>query len=256
MSLTPTDVDSGSLDRLFDADNYLFFHDAFMPPARRTLEADFLKTALHLRPNISLLDLGCGHGRHTNRLAPFVESVVGVDRNPAFLSIAQREAREASLTNVTYLSGDLREPPILAEFDRVLLVNTILGLFSDLEAEKLLSRIFLALKPGGLLCVDTINRDTILVDFKPDSVTEKDNNYLIDRLHFDPATGRMNNDRVYIRSGISYPASFSLRLHNLTEISTLLTRTGFVVSKLFGAWNGDLFGVSSKKIIAIAEKPG
>jgi len=255
VSSTPTKVATEALDRLFDADNYLFFHDAFMPPARRTLEADFLKAALEFRPNLALLDLGCGHGRHTNQLAPFLGRVVGIDRNPTFLNIARQEAAAIPLTNVSYLGGDIREVAYPAEFDRILLVDTILGLFSDVEADELLVRIFAALRPGGLLCVDTINRDTILVDFKPHAVAEKDNDYLIDRLHFDPATGRMTNDRVYIRSGVSYPAAFSLRLHNLTELSALLTKAGFVVEKVFGAWNGDQFGAQAKKIIAIAKKP-
>lgn len=131
MPAPAVDLHNRALDQLFETDNYPFFHDAFMPPERRALEVGFPESALELRSGLSVLDLACGHGRHSNHLALRVEKVVGIDRNTAFLDLARVEAAEPGVTNVQYCVGDIRDITDERAFDRVMLVNTVFGLFSD-----------------------------------------------------------------------------------------------------------------------------
>lgn len=241
-----------ALDQLFQADNYLYFHDTFMPPARRALETALLESALGLNPGLSVLDLACGHGRHANRLAPLVRQVTGIDRSPAFLDLAAREAAELGISNVRYQVGDIRDLGELAPFDRIMLVNTVFGLFDDAQNDALLSSISRTLASDGRFIFDVINRDMILSGLSAHGVAEKDGDFLIDRLEFSPLTGRMTNNRIYIRRGVTQPARFSLRLYNLTELTTLLTRAGLETLDVFGGWGGEPFEPQSKKIILVA----
>lgn len=241
---------------LFDADNYLYFNaDTFLSPARTALETKFLHDHLSILQSHAVLDLACGHGRHANYLADMAGRVVAWDNNAKFIDLARRhDAASGRTKSVEYCHRDIRTLDATAEFDRVLLLNTVFGIFNDDDSLALLIQIHRALRPGGLLCFDVVNRDTILVDFQPDSVQEKDGNFLRDRLTFDPKTGRMWNRRVYVRSGHETAAPFSLRLFNYTELAGMLTNVGFAIQSAFGNWEADPFTADSKKIVIVAQR--
>jgi len=243
-----------ALDSLFHANNYLYFHDAINPPARRGAEVEFLVDALDLKPEMSLLDLGCGHGRHANILATHVREVTAVDRSTDFLAIAREEARRKGLDNIYFEEKDIRNIEYVQRFDRVVLANTIFGLFSDTENSHLLERTKTSLRRGGRLFVDVINRDTILTDFRPQAITQRGEDYLLEQLSFDPATGRMSNKRVYMRMGKAMEAPFSLKLYNFSEISLLLFNAGLRIVRAYEGWSGDPFTATSKKILLVAER--
>lgn len=213
---------NSSLDTLFKASDYLHFHDLIYPPERRDVEVGFLINALKLTRSMAILDMGCGHGRHANMLAAHVREVVGIDRSDEFLARAKEEANRLCLTNVAYHAGDIREVEFPRRFGAAILASTIFGLFTDEENIRILVNLRNSLRRGGRLFFDVINRDTVLVDFKPDAVTEHNGSYLLDRLAFDPAAGRMTNRRVYLRDGVVTEATFSLRLYNLSDIMSLL----------------------------------
>jgi hypothetical protein len=99
-----------------------------------------------------------------------------------------------------------------------------------------------------------INRDTILVDFQPDHIFEKDGNLLLDRCSFNERTGRMTNRRIYLKDGRTSNATFSLRLYNYTEIVALLAAAHFDVIDVFGDWHASPMDSRSKKIVLIAQK--
>ena len=54
-----------------------------------------------------VLDVGCGAGRLTLRLASWCRSVVGLDRDPAALKEARQRALEAQLANVEFHEADV-----------------------------------------------------------------------------------------------------------------------------------------------------
>jgi SAM-dependent methyltransferase len=60
----------------------------------------------HLRPDIDVLDVGCGHGAHSLEVAPQVRSVLGYDRTAAWVALAQRTADERGITNATFVCHD------------------------------------------------------------------------------------------------------------------------------------------------------
>jgi SAM-dependent methyltransferase len=52
-----------------------------------------------------LLDLGCGTGHLTIPLAPYVESIIGLDPQSEMLAEAERCANEANVTNILWIRG-------------------------------------------------------------------------------------------------------------------------------------------------------
>ncbi len=255
---TREDDIASDLDALFDADNYLFFYqDQFLTEERTRLEAAFVRERLGIDETTSLLDLACGHGRHANALAKDARLVLGIDTNSRFLEIAKKHASAGGISNATFINKDIRNLDYTEEFERATLLNTVFGLFSDDENYDLLLRINKALKPSGKLCLDVINRDTILVDFQPSGILEKkENRFLLDRLSFNERTGRMTNRRIYLKDGRTTNASFSLRLYNYCEIAALLAAARFDLVEVFADWNATPMDYKSKKMVIIAEKTG
>ena len=111
--------------------------------------------------DIKILDLGCGPGLYTYRLARLGYSLTGIDYSRNSLNYARRFARKENLEieykNQNYLTIDYKE-----EFDVILLIYCDLGALTDKEREILLGRIHQSLKPGGLFIFDVFtdkNRD-------------------------------------------------------------------------------------------------
>jgi trans-aconitate methyltransferase len=92
-------------------------------------------------PNERILDLGCGTGHLTNRIAASGAAVVGVDSSPAMIESARKNYPELDFveTNATSLSFD-------AEFDAVF-SNATIHWIKDQSG--LTAAIWRALKPGG-----------------------------------------------------------------------------------------------------------
>ena len=109
-----------------------------------------------LPENAIVADLGCGTGRTTARLAPWVGKVIGVDGSAAMLKAAKSRTQE--FPNVELRRGDLTAVPIdSATCDAALLV---LVLSYVAEPEHVLKEMARILKPGGrAVVVDLLPHD-------------------------------------------------------------------------------------------------
>lgn len=202
---------------------------------------------------MKILDLACGYGRHANQLAELGHYVTGIDITSGFLEIAKRKAKEKGV-NVRYILEDMQKISFHEEFDRVFLIFTSFGYFTDQENFQVLKNVANALKPGGLFCFDLFNRDVFLKYFLPYIVVERGNDVMIDRNTFDSITGRVYNKRIVIRNGKRKDKPFFIRLYNLTEIRDLLNRAGLSIYKNYGDWNSRPFTNDSRRMIIIAKK--
>jgi SAM-dependent methyltransferase len=64
----------------------------------------------YLRPDADVLDVGCGHGELSLAIARRAGSVVGVERDPAVLELADELLAESGLTNVRFVQAELAGP--------------------------------------------------------------------------------------------------------------------------------------------------
>jgi SAM-dependent methyltransferase len=80
------------------------------PPYSPQLEA-VLAEELELDGSGRLLDVGCGPGILTVRIAPLFEEAVGLDPDPAMLAEARRSAGERGVANVRWVEATAEELP-------------------------------------------------------------------------------------------------------------------------------------------------
>ncbi|MEV0030150.1 class I SAM-dependent methyltransferase [Nocardia sp. NPDC050793] len=98
-----------------------------------------------------LLDLGCGTGQLTLPLAQHVGAAVGVDPEPEMLIEADRQARAADVTNVTWAQGSSSDLP--GEFGRFRLV-TIGRAFHWMDREQVLAALDSMVEDGLVIAND------------------------------------------------------------------------------------------------------
>lgn len=130
--------------------------------SRRSEGIDAQVRALHeevleSRPG-RVLDLGCGPGLYTSRLAALGHRCVGIDFSPASIAHARAEAETASLSCI-YREEDLRTADFAADggdFDLAMILFGELETFDDDAAVALLAkaRAVLAARDGACLVAE------------------------------------------------------------------------------------------------------
>lgn len=239
---------------VFDVDDYLYFYSEALTDERTDAEVSALVSLLGLDQPKKILDLACGFGRHTNRLAALGHSMTGVDSSPGFLEIARNDANQKNL-NVRYTQADMRTIEFKDEFDYVMILYTAFGYFPDNENQQILINACHALRRGGYLIFDTPNRDSIVKDIPPFLVMEKEGNLMIDRFTFDGLQGRLYNKRIVFRDGVRKDKPNFVRLYNPNELAVLLPRAGLQMHHLFGGFDGREYSSASRRMVVVAQKP-
>ena len=245
-------------ERFFDGPyRRLFGHT--LTPERTAREATFIRDALALQPGQELLDLCCGHGRHAVPLAVAGVRVTGQDLHHASLEEASRNAAAAGVPLDT-VQADMRDIPFSGRFDAVINIFSAFGYFPTVEEDlTVLTAVQRALRPGGRLLLDTINREWVIAhyvarDWRQDEAGVR---YLEERT-LDLAQGTIRTEFSVVSPDGAVEAlpSFEVRVYALTEMIALLARAGLVFRAAYGDFDGTAYAPESRRMILVAEKPG
>ena len=230
----------------------------FATPEQTRREAAFVVKVLNITPEIRLLDLCCGYGRHAYEIAKLSRCrITGIDLSDEYLAMAKEHY---STPEITYHKGDMRDLPFDGEFDAALNLFTSFGFFdSDVENEQVLHEVCQALRPGGLFLLDYENKFWFVHNDvqrkqrfwqKEDAGTYRliDNTYDV-----------MNEREVYAvtllqRGVIVDQVGYSIRLYTLPELRAMLNRQGLELMQVWGDYEGDPYSVDSKRLITLSRK--
>ncbi|WP_438017330.1 methyltransferase domain-containing protein [Sorangium sp. So ce315] len=219
-------------------------------------EVDFIEERLGVEKGAVILDLACGAGGHAIEIASRGYSVVGYDLSLAMLARAADDAQDRG-QKLNFLQGDMREMTFEETFDGVYCWSTSFGYFDDEKNADVLARIRRALRSGGMLLLDVVNRDYV-ASRQPSLVWfEGDGCVCMDEMQVDFFTSRLRVKRtVMFDDGRSRELDYSLRLYGLHELGKMLHDTGFKVTEVTGhpAHPGVFFGSESPRLIILAER--
>ena len=239
----------------FFDDEYLKIYLHQFTPERTEQEVDFIEAALAPAPGDSVLDLACGSGRHAIRMAQRGYRVTGVDFNPRYLELAAAEAGRAGVT-VEWIARDMRALDFTARFDRVYSFFTSFGYYSDEENEEVLGRIARALRPGGRLLLDMMNRDFLLTHPQQRTWSQReDGALLMEEISLDLRTSRVTSRLTLIDPdrGAGPVKQFDLRAYTCAELTALLRRSGLAVREVWGGADRSPYSTESRRLTLLAE---
>ncbi|NKQ36996.1 MAG: class I SAM-dependent methyltransferase [Chloroflexi bacterium] len=217
------------------------------PYAQNTsAEVDFIEQVMAFDRTKSILDVGCGNGRHTLELARRGYAVTGIDLSETMLEYGRRQAAAKQLT-IQLSQCDARQLPFRQHFDAAIMLCE--GAFSLMENDdmdlRILFNIYRALKPGGKLIMTAPNAAFMIVHPSPgfDLITLREQ-FMLDKTQPD---------------GVQKTLDCTQRYYTCPELRGMFDQVGFQ-SVVFFACTGTGYDREQKptrdqfELGAIAEK--
>ncbi len=209
-----------------------------------------------------ILDVPCGIGRHSTRLAKMGYHVLGVDLSPAYVRRAQELAEgEGVLSRAQFRVGDMRDleravPEDERPFDAALNLWTSLGYYGEETDLAVLGGYRNLVRPGGLMVLYIVNRDWVVRHFDPQGFEEFGDLVHIEDRHLDLDASWMRNKwRFFRKKGedLEGIATIDLehRIYSLHELRSLFERAGWHVAGAFSGYKMEpvTFDVSALLVV-------
>ncbi len=198
-------------------------------------EVDFLIERMKLQAGATIIDIGCGPGRHSLELSRRGIRPTGIDISSSFIELAQRKAAEEKL-NAAFMVADARRLPLTQSFDgAICLCEGAFGLAGDDEGHKqILCEIHRVLKPGSLFILTAINAlSAVRNDPRMDAYTNTTS-----------VSETITNSEGNSKEVEIYTTAFTFR-----ELKLLFDGSGFEVLNGYGCSAGDF----SEKLLSTGD---
>jgi SAM-dependent methyltransferase len=248
----------GSVVEDFDAasvfnEDFNYFYADRVGSARSDAEFSLLSAVAGPLKEQRVLDLCCGEGRISSRLADAGATVVGIDRSFPYLATGAAIA-PAGVLRPSYAAADARDLPFRACFDLVICWYTSFGYFDDDTNRAVLSEMRRALRPGGQVIIDLDAKAHLRRSGLPLQVRERADDVMVEQFRYDDEKSRVRAMRTVVRAGEVRRTDYFVRLFGPEELESWLTDSGFERISLYDE-NGAPFADGARRMVARAYRP-
>lgn len=203
-------------------------------------EVEFIEKEIMFVKQKSILDIGCGTGRHSIELAKRGYKVTGIDLSMDQLNMARRKAESAGVS-IDFLQRDARDFCFDQQFDLAIMICE--GAFPLMETDEMNFRILRnaakSLKPGGKFILTTLNVLFPLFHSVKDFINNNSDMNSLEH-NFDFMTFRDYSKVVFDDdSGNKRLLYCNERYYAPSEMTWLLKSIGFVTVDIFGCELGN-----------------
>lgn len=212
------------------------FHPVLQSISKRksNSQARQIVKLLGLKKGSAFLDCPCGTGRISLPVAAMGIRVTAVDITGDYLEELSAEGRRRTL-RVHTNQVDMRRITFHNEFDAAINLGSSFGYFSKHTDNLLvLKRLFSALKPGGRALVSNMNRDWIILNFRPDNWYDIGEVRVLQKRVFDYATSVMQDEWRFIKDGKERLHKSFMRLYSFHELREMFKQAGFIDIQGYG----------------------
>lgn len=134
-------------------DKFAYKYSLSPIPNQQVYEKKLALTQQYFKPDMTVLEFGCGTGSTAIIHAPYVRHITATDFSQNMIAIARQKAADRNIQNITFECAEITDfDENKEQFDVILGLN-ILHLLDD--REKILRKVFSLLKPGGIFVSST-----------------------------------------------------------------------------------------------------
>ena len=231
-----------------------FLNHPLLTAVRTAQEVDFILNTVPMPAGGTVLDVGCGFGRHSIELAKRGFAVTGIDPAKAMIAAAKQQAQEA---NVSVDFQQVAGQTFVSEkvFDTAVCLFSTLGQISATgDNLGLVERVYACLKDGGYFVVEVPQRDTAVAQLKPSDKFGEGERYtaVTRQYHSETHVVTETFDLVAPEKTVTYLLQY--RLFHQTELVDLLVNVGFTVTAMSGNYTGDPLTTDSLTMVMVCQK--
>jgi SAM-dependent methyltransferase len=194
-----------------------------------------------------ILDLACGPGLYSSRLAQMGHVCVGIDYSPASIEYARKQAIMESL-QCEYICEDIRSAEYGTGFGLVMLIYGEFNIFRPSDAKRILQKACYALNPGGLMLIEPHTFDAIKQLGQKKSLWHSykhglfsDNPHLCLEESFWDDTSRTATKRYFIVDALDgniTPYAQTFQAYTNAEYKSIIEESGFYNVTFFSSLTG------------------
>ena len=205
-------------------------------------------------PPCRVLDVPCGDGRLTFRLAAAGYEAVGVDLAAGELQRGRRAAAEAGV-EARFVPGDLRDLPDVGPVDAILSWGNSFGYLVPTETARSLAGMHRLLRPEGRLVLESL---TVAESLLANGVTERAEREfggvrMTSVNTYRASESRLESDYVFEdEDGQVEHARAAHHVHTAGEVVRMLRTAGFGAVDLLGADGRSPYELGSSRLIVVA----
>ncbi|CAG9713850.1 class I SAM-dependent methyltransferase [Clostridium neonatale] len=137
-------------------ESYIFFYTDYLNDNITIEEVKFIKNQIN--SDSKVLDICCGHGRHTIELSKLGVNIIGIDNSSEAIKLAKKKAVESNLNPNIFQEVDVFQFNTTGQFDCIILECNTLGLFAKKDVD-LLIKMKSMLKDNGKIILDVLNKN-------------------------------------------------------------------------------------------------
>lgn len=242
----------------FYGDHYASVAETVFADSTASLLVDLRRVLADRPTDHPVLDFGCGYGRIATPLAEAGIYVVGVDRSPELIAMAQR--RRARASRARFVVGDVKTAADIRA-SALLMIDSVLG--DELQDEhEILRQLLPCLEPDSPVVLNSLNLHAVVRHLDADgtatfklSVGEAE---VTDAVTFDAATGTLTTTRIVQTVGKAEPdntSSHRVSLRSPSGYVRLLQHCGLVVQGAFEEGGLRPLRLESSRVVVIARTP-
>jgi len=234
--------------------NSPFYHKLYFERDEKEAEAfiDQLIQYLKPAPGSRMLDIACGRGRHSKKLASMGFVVTGIDISPDSIAFA----RQFEHDNLDFFEHDMRLPFWGNYFDYVFNFFTSFGYFKTRrEHDDSIRTIASGLKPSGRFVIDYLNTHYAENHLVHNEIKQMDNTlYEIHRWDDD---NHFYKKIIVTDPSLISPLQYTEKVakFSLGDFTDMLSYQGLQVQEVFGDYHFNHYHIrKTQRLIIIAEK--
>ncbi|MDA3850005.1 MAG: class I SAM-dependent methyltransferase, partial [Spirochaetaceae bacterium] len=217
-------------------------------------EVDGLLELTGLSHHSKILDLCCGFGRHSLEMAKRGLQVEGIDITESYINRARKNAKRQNL-DCSFRLGDVRTMEYKEEFDAVVCMWNSFGYTEESDDDELiLSKMRQALRPGGILLMDTPGKEVIASGFEANTWFERDDLKILLEYSIELNWTVLKNRWLFFKDTQMKEFQFSQRIYSALELAQMLYKQGFDDIDIWGSWQGDPYDDKAQRLIVIGKK--